>query len=554
MTWPKLFFILLIITIFNWGAFLNPVFSYSSADVPVHHWSYEAVDKLAIAGLLSVSGLDTRPMTRVQMAYKIKEAVDNIEEENIPTYLCLDREQIEYLQGMLYKLVDEFRSELVLIGVTTADKETRDDRAAKDKFYKFNLASPMRVEQRLASVKLRKDVLLENENGLRVEEGFNLRVRAYPWVNVYSPLGRDLPGEPGFAFSAAPTLKVAGNGTELFFDEVAAKFSMFNMELSVAKSAMWWGPGFNGAMLLSNNAKPLSIIKIRTINNFRFPWVFENLGLFGGSFFISKLEKDRNVPSPNFAGLRLEWAPLPYFTVSANRTSIMGGEGRKKFRLKDYWNTFVTKNELSHSIEGNALDTDQLASFDGKFVMPFRPEVRAASGMELYGEWAGEDKFAFWENELPGYLVGIFLTDILRDKGTDLRVEYARDKAGWYEHGIFNAGATATAYTYKGEIMGHHMGGDADDIFLRISKEAPFLCTPYFDAVKAGCQLDFERHGITLAAPEKLAEVTADIKWSHSDTVALLLKYEFEYYRNAGNISGRTARNHIVLLEGDFKF
>jgi len=551
----KLFFISLIITIFNWGIFLNPVFSYSSPDVPVRHWSYEAVEKMAIAGLLSVSGIDTRPMTRVQMAYKIKEAVDNIEEENIPAYLCLDREQIEYLQGLLYKLVDEFRNELILIGVTTAEKEGRDEGAVRDKFFKFNLISPVRTEQRLVSVKARKDVLLENENGLRLEKGYNLRTRAYPWVNIGNSFSQDLPGESGFTFSAVPAFRVAGSDTELFFDEVAAKFSMFNMELSAAKSAMWWGPGFHGSMLISNNVKPLSLIRIRTINNFRFPWVFENLGLFGGNFFISKLEKDRAVPSPTFAGLRLEWAPLPYFTVSANRTSIMGGKGRKKLRLKDYWNTFVAKNELSHSVEGNALDTDQLASFDTRFVMPLRPEARVASGLELYGEWAGEDKFAFWENESPGYLVGLFLTDVFRSKGADFRVEYAKNKPGWYDHGIFDATAsTGTAYTYKNEIMGHHMGGDADDLFLRISKEMPFLSTPYFDAVKAGCQLDFERHRITAPPQEKLTEVAADVRWSHSDTVALILRYEFEYYKNFNNVSGTTAKNHIVLLEGDFKF
>ncbi|MDD5449880.1 MAG: capsule assembly Wzi family protein [Candidatus Omnitrophica bacterium] len=517
--------------------------AYSSADVPVHHWSYESIDKLAIAGLVSLSGFDARPMTRVQMAYKIKEAIDNIEAGQLPHDLSLDREYIEYLQTFLYKLMNEFRQELILIGVTVAQIENSQEAPSTDRFFNFNATRPIKTEHRYARIKSGNDILLENENGLRLEEGYNLRARVYQWINIFNH----------FTFSVTPALRATENDTELFFDEADAKFSIRNVEISLAKSAMWWGPGFHGSMLISNNAKPLTLARIRSINNFKLPWVFEKLGSFGVNFFVSKLEKDRAVPEPLFSGLRLEWAPLPYLIVGANRTSIMQGKGRQGFHLNDYWNTFVAKNELSHG-QPSDKDTDQLASFDAKFVVPLSPATLIASGIELYGEWAGEDKFAFWENESPGYLLGFFLPNIFRDKGTDLRVEYAKNKSGWYNHGIYNAAGGGTAYTYEGNIIGHHMGGDADDLFLRISKELSFLSTPYFDTVKVGAQFDFERHGLSLGVKEKKTEFAADILWSHANDVWLYFAYELEKYENFQFASGNRSRNHIVLLGADIKF
>lgn len=530
--------------------FTGKAFCYSSPDIPVGHWSYRAVEKLIIAGFSSVSGTNTLPMTRTQMAYKIKEAMDNIEEDKLPSYLCLDREYIDYLQTILYKLINEFRRELVMIGVTNVESPRPSGTSYSGDVTSYNLVYPVEAENRFVSVQGRKDLLLENENGLRLEQGYNLRTRASGWLNLNKNF-------LGLTVSARPELRVTESHTTLFFDEAAAKFSVFNIEVSLAKSAMWWGPGYEGSMLLSNNAKPLDVIKIRSIEGFHLPWEFKHLGLFGINFFISRLEKDRNVPEPNFAGLRLEWAPLPYLTVTANRTSIMGGKGRPKLRLGDYWKIFVAraKDEFTAAdSDPKASDSDQLASFDAKFILPLKPEAVIGSGLEIYAEWAGEDKFAFWENESPGFLLGTLLTDVFRFKGTDFRIEYAKNKPNWYNQGVYNASGANTAYTYKGEYMGHHMGGNAEDLFFRISKDMPFLSTPYFDTVRTGCDMDIEKHGITEPTPEKKIEAAFDTVWTHEEAFFFSIRYEFEYYENFNHISNKTARNHIFLAEANFKF
>lgn len=538
MSRGALFFILLIIAIFNLCIFQNSALSFSSPDIPIHHWSYESIEKLAMGGLVGLSGIDAKPMTRVQMAYTIKEAMDNIEEEKLPPHLSFDREYVEYLQNILYKLIDEFREELVLIGASAARVESEEDESPLKKYLNTHIGFPIETEQRFVSVKSRGDLLLENENGLRLDKGYNLRTRVYPWVNMFNL----------FTFSARPALRLSETGTEVFLDEAAAKFTLWNLELSAGKSAMWWGPGYHGAMLISNNAEPLTLARARTVNHFRLPWVLKHIGSFGVNFFISKLEKDRVYPEPRLAGLRLEYSPLPCLSLAANRTDISGGRGRPKTRARDYWKIFygAGRDEFSTGQEIKRTDTDQLASFDLRFAAPLPQAVPIASGLEIYGEWAGEDRFSFWENESPGFLAGVFLTDIFKNKGTDIRVEYAKDKPAWYIHGIYNIDGSNLAYAYKDEIIGHHMGGDADDLFFRVSKEMPFLSTPYFDAVKAGVQVDRERHGLSLGVQERMLEIAGDILWTHKGQLAFSFGYEFEQYKNFAYVAGSGTRNHIV--------
>ena len=541
----RLFFILLIVTIFHLSASSDIALSYSAADVPVGNWSYGAIEKLAVAGLLGLSGLDTKPMTRIQIAHKLKEAIENIEGERIPYYLSLDRDYVIYLQSILYKLINAFREELILIGVTNVQIGSQEEKSKWEENFDFNLIFPIVTEQRFANVQPRSDVLLENENGLRLEDGYNLRTRTYSWMNMFNML----------TVSARPALRITENDSEFFLDEGAVKLSLYNLEISIARSAMWWGPGFHGSMLMSNNAKPLDVARVRSINNFKLPWVFSNMGFFGANFFLSRLEEGRAIKSPKFAGLRLEYSPLPYLSLGATRAAIMGGKDRPQLQAEDYWKIFTarSKDEFSTN-EVKRTDTDQLASLDAKFIIPLRPEVFIASGLELYGEWAGEDRFSFWENESPGVLIGGFLTDLLKDRGTDLRIEYAKNKPAWYTHGLYNAAGAGTAYTYKGEIMGHHMGGDSDDIFFRISKDIPFLSTPYFDSVRGGVDVDVERHKLTEPVQEKKIEVAADFLWAHSDTFCLSMRYEFEVYRDFNYVAGETSENHIFLLEGNAKF
>ena len=57
-------------------AVVCPCFGLVSTNVPLDHWSYDAVDKLVGQGLIRSSMLTTKPVSRLEMARLIAEAVE----------------------------------------------------------------------------------------------------------------------------------------------------------------------------------------------------------------------------------------------------------------------------------------------------------------------------------------------------------------------------------------------------------------------------------------------------------------------------------------------
>jgi len=102
--------------------------SYSRAayrtDVPLRNWSgfaihwnwtYDAIKKLVLAGLTDRAVLNTKPMTRLEMARIVAQAIAKISGDEGGQYA--DRQDLE---DILYRLLDEFQAELAGLGVEAA--------------------------------------------------------------------------------------------------------------------------------------------------------------------------------------------------------------------------------------------------------------------------------------------------------------------------------------------------------------------------------------------------------------------------------------------------
>src|SRR4030042_5776694 len=68
-----------------------------------------------------------------------------------------------------------------------------------------------------------------------------------------------------------------------------------------------------------------------------------------------------------------------------------------------------------------------------------------------------------------GELIGVQLHDILKTGRTDLRIEYANDHISGYQDLFYTHSLYTSGYTYKGRVIGHHMGTDASDLFVQLS-------------------------------------------------------------------------------------
>ena len=148
----------------------------------------------------------------------------------------------------------------------------------------------------------------------------------------------------GFSFYINPEIRYSDSDTALIMKRAYGVLSFLGLELELGKDSQWWGPGYHGAMLVSNNAEPLTMVKLTNPHPVFLPWLFKYLGPFRFTMFVSRLEKERTVPNPYLWGMRFNFKPLPYIEIGILRTALLGGKGRPE-DLNTWWKSFTTKGE-----------------------------------------------------------------------------------------------------------------------------------------------------------------------------------------------------------------
>jgi hypothetical protein len=243
--------------------------------------------------------------------------------------------------------------------------------------------------------------------------------------------------------------------------EAAVRLRLWKLELSYGRPQFWWGQPAHSALLISTHAPPFEVASISTHTPFELPWKTGNVG---GTFFFSKLDDpDRVVPNPNLLGLRISYRPVEYLEAAATRTVMIGGEGRDiDWGLSEIWDLVLARGE--NDATGDDSNGNQIASVEGclyfDWLNQFLPWLK---GGRFYFEYGGDDALV---KGLPSAL-GQAGGGSLLFEWFEAAFEYVEnndDSALWYSHSIYQSG-----YTYRGWVLGHHMGGDGEDWYGRIT-------------------------------------------------------------------------------------
>lgn len=402
-----------------------------STNVPLDHWSYRAVDKLANYGLIDSAMLTMKPISRVEMARHIAQAMQGIERMDAPP---------EVLSRIMDRLTKEFKGDLILIGALDGAYSESFFKPVEDPYIKF--------------VGAERAPNLENVRGDTFESGSNVRAGFASRLKLWERAAFYMHPEFRIASADADARLIAGYG----------KVQAGQLEVQVGKDSLWWGPGYRGSILMSNNARPLTMVKVTNPQPMQLPWVLRYLGPARTQWFLSELEEDRHVPNAKLSGVRLNFKPLPLWEVGLSRVFMFGGQGMSRVGLRDYAKLLLATS--------NQEEDNQIAGFDTSVLlpladMPYCGELPLRS-VKLYVDGAGEDE----AGGLPsnwGWLWGMQLNDILKTGRTDLRVEYAdnhhhKKPNVFYTHSIYRSG-----YTHKGRVMGHFMGTDSRAAFVQLS-------------------------------------------------------------------------------------
>ena len=283
----------------------------------------------------------------------------------------------------------------------------------------------------------------------------------------------------------------------------AGKFG--NWIVTAGAQERWWGSGWQGSLILSNNARPVPALALdRAVSTpFETKWL-SWIGPWRLTTFMGYMEGGRqDYDHPLLFGFRLSARPLDGLEVSLERTAQWCGEGRS-CNWDDFWNLWSGNDNAGENVAAEDEPGNQLAGWDIRWASPIGDWNYA-----LYNQHTGESI----DNQIPRPYRSMDLAGLETwggsEDGSSWRagIEWANTRCGgtedglklWdcaYNNGIFNV----EGYRSRGRPLGHSMDGDGDTWGLRYvrvgASAGTFTALARFTKVNEGGGVPDTRHSI----------------------------------------------------------
>lgn len=174
---------------------------------------------------------------------------------------------------------------------------------------------------------------------------------------------------------------------ELRADGSHAALALGNWSIGIAISDRWWGPGWAGSTILSNNARPVPTVFIDRVaaQPFESRWL-RWIGAWDAVAFMGQLESARTVPDALLFGMRLSARPARFLEVGVSRLAMWCGDGRP-CGLDTFGDLLLGRDNAGDNVAPEDEPGNQLAGYD----------IRLSAGqwgipVALYTQRTGEDE------------------------------------------------------------------------------------------------------------------------------------------------------------------
>lgn len=292
-----------------------------------------------------------------------------------------------------------------------------------------------------------------------------------------------------------------------------------NVTFAASTMDRWWGPGWDGSLILSNNARPMPALTISRNRTHAFDTKWLSwLGPWDIDVIFGQMEEDRVIPNAQFFGMRFSFRPIQSLEIGLSRSAQWCGDGRP-CDLDTFWDLFLGRD--NQGSDGNTPETEpgnQLAGFDLRWSNLWFRQPAA-----IYVQGIAEDEAGGFPSRYMA-LVGIETSGVIRNRwsyrwyaelaGTSC--DYVKSDI-WncaYNHGIYETG-----YRYHGRAVGHGADNDAELVstgFVLVNNES----ASWHAALRVG---DLNRGG------------AADDRHSLTPTPLELESFDLTHSRRLGN-------------------
>jgi hypothetical protein len=492
--------------------------AYASTNIPLDSPFYEEIGFLIAQGLVQSDLSSTRPITREEAGRLLAEAGYYAGIEEIPSAAT----------RLLYRLSEDYDEEISLATAQAGTPGT--------------VLKPL-DELSITYTNLDGPFSIFNNEGIDYFDGNNAVVRFQSEARLWRVFSFYV--EPLFLYNENIQGIEGNDDSTVRLHKGYIKFTVDNFEIQWGKDTLWWGPGYHGALLMSNNARPLEMYKISNPRATLLPWIFRYLGPFRYNLFISELDKEAasgHPPDSKLFGARIDFKPYPLLELGMSYLSHFGGDrpGIERLDLSDYYHIIVSNECRSF----DKRDSNKQAAMDAAFTIPNISDiVPLADSLKLYAEWGGEDQGIIPDKR--GYLAGIAFHNIFTVQGVTLRAEYANLSpesvpGAWYTHSVW-------PMTHYGRVFGHHAGTDSDDLFLELLHKIN-------DRFSYKLGFDKERSGLSKPTIQEKQQYFIEAGCTINEWLKVTITYGSEEISNVGNVKGAEQENSLISTEVGFRF
>jgi len=240
-------------------------------------------------------------------------------------------------------------------------------------------------------------------------------------------------------------------------------FTVGNFMISAGYMERWWGPGWDGSLILSTNARPIPSLTLERnyTDPFKSKWL-SWIGTWRASIALGEAEShDVAVANVKFLAARVNFKPRPWLEFGLTRTAQFCG-GDTECDWSTFWDMLLGRD---NQVEEDGTPSEeqpgnQMAGYDMRLRSPWR-----ALPMTFYTQWIGEDE----AGGLPSKFIGQFGLETwgsMRAGGWRLRAEYSDTACNFSreqpEFGVaYRNSNYPQGYAYRGRIIGHSMDNDS---------------------------------------------------------------------------------------------
>jgi hypothetical protein len=371
---------------------------------PADDPAYADLYRLAADGLVPLWAVSVRPLTRIEVARLVAEALDRVAVRSPAAY--------QASLTTLERLVLQFAEELGLLGYRIVEPPLGPSAAT---------LSGWGVEMERALI-------------WRAASG------SVPWFqsNPGSAAGLEIGAVAGFGPGLAfgihlqPALGAASTATSIDRLYLSAQGTWGNAQAGLDR--LWWGPGARGAWLLSNWPGTLQTIR----------WSAE----WGRLRAVKLMAPIKQHSGRHLYGMRLDWLATETLRIGMGESVMASGGLAPVYLLNPI-------PLLAYGISNSR----RQAGLQDNYNIAVDFDWRIGRGTIVYGEFF-IDGFTTTADAFPargGATAGLFFADPFRTERTTLRLEHARS-TNW----TYTTPDSVNDYASNGRVLGHWCAPDCE--------------------------------------------------------------------------------------------